>query len=411
MRALLGFVTGTFLVVRSLAAPAHGADCTSEDFAKAVNDAGSALRKLSADNTPRLQAKMAQLKARRKWPDVGYEERAYRELQDERVTALDAAAGSLLAKIDALGTVDSGSAPDCSKLEELQAASLELQATVKTKTGYLLSKLDQMLSDAPVAALPKARPGAPKAEAKVEPKPDAKANVKPHAKVAEAETKPEPRFPAAVESALKPETASKPSAISGWSTRTQGDAPGNGPAPGALAMAEPPPGLDTGPPSETDGYTIEEIRSASAGFFGQVSANLGAVIEHLFRKSGRPTGYVLGTEGGGAFLAGLRYGDGTLYMRAGGTRRIFWHGPTLGADIGGAGSKTLFLIYKMKAPEDLYSNFTGIDGSAYLVGGVGVTLVTNGRVVIAPIRSGVGLRLGASVGYLRFTPKPTWNPF
>jgi hypothetical protein len=170
--------------------------------------------------------------------------------------------------------------------------------------------------------------------------------------------------------------------------------------------------LSGGPdPAAEEGYTIEEIRAASAGFFGQVSAGLGAVIEHLFRKSGRPTGYVLGTEGGGALLAGVRYGKGTLYLRNGGTQRIYWHGPSLGTDVGAEGSKTLFLIYRLKAPEQLYASFTGVDGSAYLVGGVGATLITNGSVIMAPIRSGIGLRLGANVGYIRFTPRATWNPF
>jgi hypothetical protein len=379
MRPLRDISLGFFLLAAGLAAPAGAVECTSDDIAKSVNDAGAALRKLSADNTPRLQAKMAQLKTKMKWPEVGFEERAYQALQDERVAALDADANGLLAKIDALGTVDQGGVPDCSKLQELEAASLELQATVKTKTQYLISKLDQMLSDAPIASAPRAKA-------------------------------PEPA----------PKTELKPPPTSSWSTRTTGDAtpaeiasakplPGLGPLPGAAA------GLDEAgalpAPADTDGYTIEEIRAASAGFFGQVSANLGSVIEHIFRKSGRPTGYILGTEGGGAFLAGVRYGDGTLYLRSGGTQKVYWHGPSVGADVGGAGSKTLFLIYKLKAPEELYSNFTGIDGSAYLVGGVGATLVTNGGVVMAPIRSGIGLRLGASVGYLRFTPKATWNPF
>jgi hypothetical protein len=31
--------------------------------------------------------------------------------------------------------------------------------------------------------------------------------------------------------------------------------------------------------------------------------------------------------------------------------------------------------------------------------------------VLAPIRAGVGLRLGANIGYLKFTPYATWNPF
>ena len=360
-------------------APGDAADCAADDFGKAVNDAGAALRKLSAENTPRLQVKMAQLKTKMKWPEAGHEERAYQALQDERVAAFDNDANALLARIDALGTIEPGAAPDCGKLQELQAAGLELQATVKTKTGYLVSKLDQMLSDTPVAPLPKAK--------SAEPNPKA-----PEPKVAAAEPAPPP--------------APRPPAASGWSTNTTG-----APPPGDVAMAPLPPVPDPAAPAGAEGYTIDEIRAASAGFFGQVSTNLGAVIEHLFAKSGRPTGYVLGVEGGGAFVAGVRYGKGTLYLRSGGTQPIFWHGPSIGFDVGGEGSKTLFLIYKLRAPEELFTSFSGIDGSAYLVGGVGATLVTNGAVVMAPIRSGIGLRLGASLGYIRFTPRATWNPF
>jgi len=179
--------------------------------------------------------------------------------------------------------------------------------------------------------------------------------------------------------------------------------------PTSAAPLPSPPGTPTS--YDEEGYTIDEIMAASAVFFGELSANLGAVIEYLFKKSGRPTGYILGTEGGGAFLAGLRYGKGTLYARAGSTQKIFWHGPSLGTDVGVDGSKTLFLIYRLKQPDDIYASFAGIDGSAYLVGGVGATLVTNGNVIVAPIRSGMGLRLGANIGYLRFTPHSTWNPF
>ncbi|HEX6001721.1 MAG TPA: DUF1134 domain-containing protein [Hyphomicrobiaceae bacterium] len=417
MRPLLLIIGGLLLLTSLHSGPGDAADCTSDDFAKAVTEAGAALRKLSADNTPRLQEKMSLLKAKRKWPDAGYEDRAYEELQDERVAGLDASANALLARIDTLGTVDAGAAPDCSKLEELQAVSLELQATVKTRTAYLISKIDQILSDDPVAALLKAKA----ADAKAGTKPEVKlADAKPQPKVEPANMKPESKAElklalkateksdskiavTALAPATKPAPAWPPS-TSGWSTKTEGGDPGQ------IAMARPglPPGFA---PGEVEGYSIEEIKAASAGFFGQVSANLAAVIEHLFRNSGRPTGYILGTEGGGAFLAGVRYGKGTLYMRAGSSQKIYWHGPSLGADIGGAGSKTLFLIYKLSAPEELYSNFTGIDGSAYFVGGVGATLVGNGTVVMAPIRSGIGLRLGASLGYLRFTPKATWNPF
>jgi hypothetical protein len=380
-RLLLTTLVLLVLAVHSVA-PGEAIECTAEDFGKAVNDAGAALRKLSAENTPRLQTKMEQLKTKMKWPDAGYEDRAYQALQDERVAAFDNDANALLAKIDALGTVEPGGAPECSKLQELQAASLELQATVKTKTGYLISKLDQMLSDAPIAA-PKPKAAEPKARA-------------PETRVATAGPAPLP--------APAPSPApSRQAAASGWSTNTTDTTP-----PGEVTAAPLPPLPD---PADVEGYTIDEIRAASAGFFGQVSANLGAVIEHLFSKSGRPAGYILGTEGGGAFLAGVRYGKGTLYLRNGGSQQIFWHGPSVGFDVGGEGSKTLFLIYKMTTPEELYASFSGIDGSAYLVGGVGATLVTNGAVVMAPIRSGIGLRLGANLGYIRFTPKGTWNPF
>jgi hypothetical protein len=395
MQPLSNIIVGGLLLAALLAAPGAAAQCTGDDIAKAVNDAGAALRKLSADNTPRLQAKMRELKAKKKWPDAGYEERAYQELQDERMAALDANANTLLARIDALGTIEPGAAPECGRLDELQAASLELQATVKTRTAYLIGRIDQMLSDAPVPTLSKAKPAEIKAAVKPDP---------PKAKPAPTKTEVQPDSKADSKVAatdLPP--ATKPPAASGWSTKTTDTSPD-------LALAEPPL-APLPPPSEADGYTIEEIKAASAGFFGQVSANLAGAIEYLFSKSGRPSGYILGTEGGGAFIAGVRYGNGTLYMRSGGSQKIYWHGPSLGVDVGGAGSKTLFLIYKLHAPEDLYSSFTGIDGSAYLVGGVGVTLVTNGAVVLAPIRSGVGLRLGASLGYLRFTPKATWNPF
>ena len=159
------------------------------------------------------------------------------------------------------------------------------------------------------------------------------------------------------------------------------------------------------------GYTIDEIQEASRGFFGTISTGLAGVIEHAFAKSGRPTAYILGTEGGGAFLAGLRYGKGTMYLRSGGTQPVYWHGPSIGSDIGADGSRTLYLVYRLKEPDALFRSFAGIDGSAYLVGGIGITFLKGGDVIMAPIRSGLGLRLGANIGYVRFTPTPTWNPF
>ncbi|HET7156350.1 MAG TPA: DUF1134 domain-containing protein [Hyphomicrobiaceae bacterium] len=390
MRRLLTIIFGMACLVSFEGASAQ--TCTREDFAKAVNDAGVALRQLNAENAPRLQAKMRQLKTKMNWPDAGFEEKAYQALQDERIAALDAEANDRLARIDALGTIGPSAEPDCAKLQDLSAASLELRATVKAKSNYMFSKLDQMLGEAPAAAQPKPKSAEIKPVSPPPPKP-----------APPAKTEPKVELSAKLEPPSKAERSAKTTPDSSRDVAIAPPAPAPGPPPASTH--------DQATTPETDGYTIDEIRAASAGFFGQMSANLGSVIEHVFRKSGRPTGYILGTEGGGAFLAGVRYGKGTLYLRSGGTQQVFWHGPSLGLDVGGEGSKTLFLIYKMTAPEQLYSSFTGVDGSAYLVGGVGATLVTNGTVIMAPIRSGLGLRLGANIGYIRFTPKATWNPF
>ena len=71
----------------------------------------------------------------------------------------------------------------------------------------------------------------------------------------------------------------------------------------------------------------------------------------------------------------------------------------------------MFLIYKLDSEQGLFRSFTGVDGSAFFVGGVGLTVLKGGDVIMAPIRTGLGLRVGASVGYVRFTPTATWNPF
>ena len=172
---------------------------------------------------------------------------------------------------------------------------------------------------------------------------------------------------------------------------------------------------EPGPPrydEPADGsYSTREILDAGHGFFGTVSKGLASVVEYVFQKQGRPNGYILGQEAGGAFVAGLRYGEGILYTKDAGSHRVYWQGPSIGYDAGAEGSKVLMLVYNLRDPEEIYQRFGGVDGSAYLVGGVGVTFQKNEHVVIAPIRSGVGLRLGANIGYLKYTRRPTWNPF
>jgi hypothetical protein len=164
-------------------------------------------------------------------------------------------------------------------------------------------------------------------------------------------------------------------------------------------------------PNDDNTYSSNEIIQAGHGFFGAVTQGLAHVIEYAFQQQGRPNGYILGQDAGGAFIAGLRYGEGMLYTKDAGNHRVYWQGPSIGYDAGGDGSKVMVLVYNLRDPADIYRRFGGIDGSAYMVGGVGLTFQKNGNIVTAPIRTGVGLRLGANVGYLKYTRAPTWNPF
>jgi hypothetical protein len=158
-------------------------------------------------------------------------------------------------------------------------------------------------------------------------------------------------------------------------------------------------------------YAPSELIRTGHKFFGTVSRELAQLIESAVSRWGQPNGYVLGQEGSGAIIVGLRYGDGTLYTKNAGDRRVFWEGPSIGFDWGGEGARTMMLVYNLPATDAIYQRFGGIDGSAYFVGGFGMTALTANKIVLVPIRTGLGLRLGANIGYLKFTAKPTWNPF
>lgn len=158
-------------------------------------------------------------------------------------------------------------------------------------------------------------------------------------------------------------------------------------------------------------YSNDEIVSAGHHFFGAVSSELAGVVQHAASRYGLPNGYILGQEGAGAFFGGLRYGEGVLYTKNAGQMRVFWQGPSIGWDFGGDGSRTMMLVYNLPSTDAVYQRFVGVNGSAYLVGGVAMTVLSWGNVVVVPIKSGVGARLGVNFGYLKFTPEPTWNPF
>jgi hypothetical protein len=158
-------------------------------------------------------------------------------------------------------------------------------------------------------------------------------------------------------------------------------------------------------------YSSDELVNTGHKFFGEVSGGLASVVEHAVSKYGQPNGYVLGEQGSGALFAGLRYGNGTLYTKNAGQHQVFFQGPSLGWDIGGEGSRVMMLVYNLPSINAIYSRFGGVNGSAFLVGGIGMTVLSRDDVFIVPIVSGLGARLGLNVGYLKFTDRQTWNPF
>ncbi|MGB3502582.1 MAG: EipA family protein [Mesorhizobium sp.] len=160
-----------------------------------------------------------------------------------------------------------------------------------------------------------------------------------------------------------------------------------------------------------ESYTAQEVVDSGHRFFGATSGGLGSVVEKIFATYGLPNGYVLGEEGSGAIIGGLTYGEGTLYTKNAGDHKVFWQGPSIGWDYGGQGSRTMILVYNLDSVDALYKRFGGVAGSAYVVAGLGFNVLKNGRVLLVPVRTGVGARLGVNVGYLKVTDRPTWNPF
>ena len=166
----------------------------------------------------------------------------------------------------------------------------------------------------------------------------------------------------------------------------------------------------------SDTYTAEEIVVAGQNFFGTISGGLATLVERAVSRYGLPNGYIIGQEGSGAIIGGLRYGDGVLYTKVDGQKQVFWQGPSVGWDFGGDGNRTMMLVYDLPNSLAIYRRYVGVNGSAYLVGGLGMTVLANNEipersVYVVPIRSGVGARLGVNIGYLKFTSAPTWNPF
>lgn len=163
--------------------------------------------------------------------------------------------------------------------------------------------------------------------------------------------------------------------------------------------------------SRAQEYTAQEIIDSGHKFFGATSGGLASVVEKIFASYGLPNGYLLGEEGSGAIIGGLTYGEGTLYTKNAGDHKTFWQGPSLGWDFGGEGSRVMMLVYNLDDVNAIYNRFGGVAGTAYIVAGVGFNVLKNNNMLLVPIRTGVGARLGINLGYLKITRSPTWNPF
>lgn len=352
-------VAPTLVLCLALTASAGAAECDGEALGAVIDSAGASLRRINVEGSTGFDKRLRTLQRLKGWSDDELPGKIRPLVQDEEILAADERVNELFGRINALGDESSGGAPDCARLAELKAESALLRKTIEKRWTRMYANLDR--------------------------------------EIAEARGTVEEPAPAAVKPKL-PKTAEGDA--DQWSATIEADPD--------YSIASLPAPMPIG---ELESYSIKEIEGAGRGFFGSISVGLASVIGHAFEKFGRPRGYILGKEGGGAFVAGLRYGEGRINTKNGDTRRLYWQGPSIGYDFGAEGGRTMILVYNLKSVDQIFTQFPGVDGSAYLVGGVGITFMTDGDIILAPIRSGVGLRLGANIGLLKFTSEPTWNPF
>ena len=371
LRALL---TACLITIGMTLSPAHARECGPGQFADIVDSMSAKLRTENARSESEMRAKFKVLAERRGWPADTAVERGFKFLNDDETRTLDAQASELLIRIDQLGDTESKPAT-CGRLDELKQAADQLLEVTTAKQAHVRAKLAVALQPK-LAARPK--PSKPPAAAPARPK----------------TSTPPPR-------PQRPASADKQS--SKWKTETSAAEP---PSPEVMAAL---PQVPAQPANTTFGS--DEIRSAGRDLFGSLSAELANVIKFAFESYGKPNGYVLGTEGGAAFFAGLRYGHGQLVTKQFGERKIYWQGPSIGTDFGITGSRVMVLVYNLDEPGRIFDRFVGVEGAAFFVGGVGITFHKKGRIVLAPIRTGLGLRVGANLGYLKITPKRQYNPF
>jgi hypothetical protein len=396
--------------------------CDARAFGVQIDQTAQALRTLNRESERRFQERLLAIAKAQGWTEAQKADKAAAAMDDSKLDTFNAEIEQLVGQLDTLNITPKNDI-SCARLSELKAVNDKLIAVMRQKAGFILAQLESEAARPPISPYSQTAPVAKSAQspqlASATPEEMPPANVPWSANVAKALRPPasaqQTKAPAATEASPPPSNAQQ----TRMASAAEAPLPIR-PAPsqqdGRVASLKPPVS-DALPPatSSPTGYTPQEIRDAGEGVFGKLTSEFAVVMNHAFDTFGQPNAYVVGDEGGGAFLAGLRYGEGTLYSRVNGIEAapssIYWQGPSLGADIGATGSRTLFLVYNLDNSEGLYRRFPGIDGSAYVAGGFGLTVYRSANMLIVPIRTGLGLRIGASVAYLKFTERASWNPF
>jgi hypothetical protein len=383
--------------------------CDERAFGAQIDQTAQALRTLNRDSEVRFQERLIALAKAQGWTDGQKADKAAAAMDDTKLEAFNAEIEDLVSQLDALNVTPKNGI-SCARLDDLKAVNDKLVGVMRRKAGFILAQLEAQAASAPISPYPAKAP-----VEKLAPLPRTAATT-PAPSPEQQPASPSVPWSANVAKALRPQGQPAPQQMNA--------AP---PAPAPTPLQPPsaqdrvasltPPANDALPPPATPpaGYSVHEIRNAGEGIFGRLTSEFAAVINRAFDTFGQPNAYIMGDEGGGAFLAGLRYGEGLLYARVSGVEtgptKIYWQGPSLGADIGATGSRALFLVYNLNDVAHLYKRYPGIDGAAYVAGGFGFTVYRNENMVIVPIRTGLGLRLGASLAYLKFTERASWNPF
>lgn len=378
--ALISLATGTVAEVRA------AGSCSDSAVAGAVDKIGSSIRRREKKSRTVFRPKLEKLAKIKNVSVPEAESWLWLNLKNPKITELDQKIDRTIGEMDRVSNAEDRS-KNCQTIEKLQAIETDFNALMQTRFDLALQELDQHIATAEnKRAAPQNKDTATRKKAE---------NKKPTPTVARATEKDTPAQ---------------------WTADVRPDDVAVGPPPPVAYV--PPQAQDAGPlpdgvpqPGARQTFSVAEISKAGSGVFGNVSSHIAAAINGAFSKFGQPNAYVTGTEGGGAFLAGLRYGKGKIHLADGTEHKVYWNGPSLGYDLGADGSRVMFLIYNLRAVDQLFARYPGVAGMAFLAGGVGVTVLGRGGTTIVPIRAGVGLRLGANLSYLRFSPKRRWNPF